>query len=91
MTSRSVDLSRAAWQKSSYSGSNGGQCVEVARNLPGVVAVRDSKDPDGPSLVVTAGEWQAFLDGVRRGVAQGSPGRVTFSAFSGTAARPAVT
>ena len=65
MTSRSVDVSRAAWQKSSYSGSNGGQCVEVARNLPGVVAVRDSKDPDGPSLIVTAGEWQAFLDGMR--------------------------
>ena len=41
MTSQGVDLSRAAWQKSSYSGSNGGQCVEVARNLPGVVAVRD--------------------------------------------------
>ena len=67
MTSRSVDLSRAAWQKSSYSGSNGGQCVEVARNLLGVVAVRDSKDPCGPSLIVTAGEWRAFLDGVRRG------------------------
>jgi hypothetical protein len=65
MTSRGVDLSRAAWQKSSYSGSNGGQCVEVARNLPGVVGVRDSKDPDGPSLIVTAGEWQAFLDGMR--------------------------
>ena len=91
MTSQGVDLSRAAWQKSSYSGSNGGQCVEVARNLPGVVAVRDSKDPDGPSLIVTAGEWQAFLDGVRRGAAPGLPGRVTFSAFSGTAARPAVT
>jgi len=31
------------------------------------VAVRDSKDPGGPSLIVTAGEWRAFLDGVRRG------------------------
>jgi hypothetical protein len=67
MSSRGVDLSRAAWRKSSYSGSNGGQCVEVARNLPGVVAVRDSKDPGGPSLVVTAGEWRTFLDGLRRG------------------------
>jgi hypothetical protein len=65
MTSQGVDLARAAWQKSSYSGSNGGQCVEVARNLRGFVAVRDSKDPGGPSLIVTAGEWQAFLDGVR--------------------------
>ena len=41
--------------------------MEVARNLLGVVAVRDSKDPCGPSLIVTAGGWRAFLDGVRRG------------------------
>jgi Domain of unknown function (DUF397) len=67
MTSQRVDLSRAIWQKSSYSGGNGGQCVEVARNLPGIVAVRDSKDPDGPRLVLTPGEWRAFSDGVRRG------------------------
>ena len=67
MTSRGVDLSRAVWRKSSYSGGNGGQCVEVARNLPGVVAVRDSKNPGGPSLIVTPGEWRAFLGGVRRG------------------------
>jgi Domain of unknown function (DUF397) len=67
MTSQDVDLSRAIWQKSTYSGSNGGQCVEVARNLPGIVAVRDSKDPDGPRLVVTPAEWRAFRDGVRRG------------------------
>ena len=71
MTSLGVDLSRAAWQKSSYSGSNGGQCVEVARNLPGIVAVRDSKHPDGPSLAFTPGEWQVFIDGVRHpGTAQ---------------------
>jgi hypothetical protein len=38
------------WQKSSYSGNGGGDCVEVARNLPHVVAVRDSKDPHGPVL-----------------------------------------
>jgi Domain of unknown function (DUF397) len=67
MTSQRVDLSRALWQKSTYSGGNGGQCVEVARNLPGIVAVRDSKDPDGPRLVVTLDEWRAFADGVRRG------------------------
>jgi hypothetical protein len=67
LTSRGVDLSRAAWRKSSYSGGNGGQCVEVARNLPGVVAVRDSKDPGAPCLVVAAGEWRAFIDGVRQG------------------------
>ncbi len=67
MTSHRVDLSRAVWQKSTYSGGNGGQCVEIARNLPGIVAVRDSKDPDGPRLVVTPDEWRAFSDGVRRG------------------------
>ena len=39
------------WRKSSYSGGNGGDCVEVARTLPAAIAVRDSKDPDGPALV----------------------------------------
>jgi hypothetical protein len=60
-----MDLTSAQWRKSSFSGSNGGGCVEVARNLPGVVAVRDSKDREGPALVFTPGEWRAFLDGVR--------------------------
>jgi hypothetical protein len=67
MTYHRVDLSRAVWQKSNYSGGNGGQCVEVARNLPGIVAVRDSKDPDGPRLVFTAAEWRAFVRSVRHG------------------------
>jgi hypothetical protein len=55
-----MDLDRATWRKSSYSGTNGGNCVEVAGNLPGVVAVRDSKDPDGPALVFTPAGWAAF-------------------------------
>jgi hypothetical protein len=55
-----------AWRKSSYSASNGGQCVEVARNLPAVVAVRDSKDPDGPRLAFTPAAWAAFLHTVKR-------------------------
>lgn len=55
-----MDLNRADWRKSSYSGTNGGACVEVARNLPGVVAVRDSKDPHGPALVFTRADWAAF-------------------------------
>ena len=59
-----MDVISAEWRKSSYSGNNGGQCVEVARNLTGVVAVRDSKDPDSGSLVFTAGEWRAFLSGI---------------------------
>ncbi|HEY0001001.1 MAG TPA: DUF397 domain-containing protein [Actinoplanes sp.] len=57
----------ADWHKSTRSGGNGGDCVEVARNLPGIVAVRDSKDPDGPALTFTRAEWSAFLAGVRAG------------------------
>ena len=53
------------WRKSSYSGNGGGDCVEVARNLPGVVAVRDSKNPDGPILTVSRDEWASFITRVR--------------------------
>jgi hypothetical protein len=52
------------WRKSSYS-SNQGNCVEVATGAPGEVAVRDSKDPDGPVLVFTTAEWQSFGAGVK--------------------------
>jgi hypothetical protein len=62
-----MDLTRAVWRKSSYSSGNGGNCVEIARNLPGVVAVRDSKDPDGPVLTLTWAEWQRFAAGVKAG------------------------
>jgi hypothetical protein len=61
-----MDLTRATWRKSSYSGGNGGQCVEVAQNLPGVVAIRDSKNP-GPALVITQEEWATFIDGTKAG------------------------
>ncbi len=60
MATPDTDLSRAAWRKSSYS-NNGGACVEVATNLPGLVAVRDTKDPSGPSLVFDANSWQSFI------------------------------
>jgi hypothetical protein len=60
----SIDLSRAEWHKSSYS-SQDGNCVEVAQNLPGVVAVRDSKNPDGSVLVVTLEEWREFLSSLK--------------------------
>ena len=62
-----ADVTRAVWRKSSYSSGNGGQCVEVARNLPGVVAVRDSKDPDGPNLAFAPDQWQAFTAAVKAG------------------------
>jgi Domain of unknown function (DUF397) len=53
------------WRKSSYSGGNGGDCVEVARALPAAIAVRDSKDPDGPKLIFTPADWAAFTQAVR--------------------------
>ena len=53
------------WRKSSYSGNGGGNCVEVALNLSGVVAVRDSKNPDGPVLTVSRAEWARFISYLR--------------------------
>jgi Domain of unknown function (DUF397) len=55
------------WIKSSYSGPNGDDCVEVAINLPGFVAVRDSKDPSGPMLTFSPTAWTDFLTGIRSG------------------------
>ncbi|MFH8382658.1 DUF397 domain-containing protein [Kitasatospora sp. NPDC018058] len=54
------------WFKSSYS-SNGGQCIEVSNSMPGVVPVRDSKDPQGPALVFQADAWHSFVTAVRSG------------------------
>jgi hypothetical protein len=62
-----MDLTRAEWRKASYSNGNGGACVEVAQNLPGIVAVRDSKDPGGPALAFAPASWQALLDGIKSG------------------------
>ncbi|WP_433375829.1 DUF397 domain-containing protein [Streptosporangium sp. CA-115845] len=62
-----MDLSTAIWRKSSRSSGNGGQCVEVAANLPEVVAIRDSKDPDGPKLLLTSTEWGTFVHGIKAG------------------------
>jgi hypothetical protein len=60
------DLSNAKWRKSSFSGAND-NCVEVACNLPGIIAIRDSKYPDGPVLAVTRMRWAAFTAAVRTG------------------------
>ncbi|WP_326829293.1 DUF397 domain-containing protein [Streptosporangium sp. NBC_01810] len=61
-----TNLSLFLWRKSSYS-NNGGNCVEVASNLPGIIGVRDSKNPAGSVLTFTPGEWSAFLSGVKSG------------------------
>jgi Domain of unknown function (DUF397) len=62
-----MDISRVMWRKASYSGSNGGGCVEVASIPVAVVAVRDSKDPDGPRLAFTPDGWKAFTRQVKMG------------------------
>lgn len=53
------------WRKSSYSGNGGSDCVEVARDLPHSVAVRDSKDADGPVLIVGRDDWARFIARIR--------------------------
>ncbi|MCZ7378661.1 DUF397 domain-containing protein [Micromonospora sp. WMMC250] len=60
-----TDLAGATWRKSTRSGGSGGNCVEVADNLPGVVGARDSKDPTGAALVFATATWAAFVDGVK--------------------------
>ncbi|WP_229402522.1 DUF397 domain-containing protein [Micromonospora okii] len=59
-----AELTGALWRKSSRS-NNGGNCVEVADNLPGVVGLRDSKDPEGPVLILEPRSWAAFVKGVK--------------------------
>ncbi|MEV1289755.1 DUF397 domain-containing protein [Micromonospora sp. NPDC049679] len=61
-----VDLSRAEWHKSSRSGPNCDNCVEVAF-VGGAIAVRDSKNPTGAALIFTPGEWNAFVGGAKDG------------------------
>ncbi|MCQ8832918.1 DUF397 domain-containing protein [Streptomyces malaysiensis] len=55
------NLSTTAWRKSSYSNNDGGMCVEVADNLPGIVPVRDSKNPEGPVLIFQNDAWSTFI------------------------------
>ena len=61
MASHEIDLSAAKWRKSSYSNGTGGECVEVASGLPGVIPVRDSKSQTGPVLLITPAAWSPFI------------------------------
>jgi hypothetical protein len=61
-----MDMSSATWRKSSYSGANGGNCIEIAAAAYSV-AVRDSKNPDGPVLIFGPKDWQRFADQVKTG------------------------
>ncbi|MFI7552405.1 DUF397 domain-containing protein [Micromonospora sediminimaris] len=56
-----AELIDARWRTSTRSSTNGGNCVEVADNLPGLVAVRDSKDRDGAVLVFGPAAWRTFV------------------------------
>ncbi|MFE2049874.1 DUF397 domain-containing protein [Streptomyces sp. NPDC059459] len=57
----SIDLSSVQWRKSSHSSGTGGECVEVTDDLPGLVPVRDSKNPHGPALLFPSAAWSAFV------------------------------
>ena len=64
----SSDLTSAPWRKSSYSGGDGGDCIEAAPGfITGVVPVRDSKDPHGPALLLTAAAFASFVSAVKSG------------------------
>ncbi|MFD5796197.1 DUF397 domain-containing protein [Streptomyces diastatochromogenes] len=65
MASSRIDLNEALWFKSSYSNEDGGNCVEVADNYPGLVPVRDSKTPHGPALILTADAWAPFVSALK--------------------------
>ncbi|MFE4513153.1 DUF397 domain-containing protein [Kitasatospora sp. NPDC056783] len=66
MSALEVDLTGAQWFKSSYS-QQGGDCVEVASEFPGLLPVRDSRDPHGPALVFLPSAWASFIAAVRSG------------------------
>lgn len=62
-----MDIGNVTWRKSSYSGANGGGCVEIAQFPASAVGVRDSKDPDGGNLLFSADVWAEFIQGIKHG------------------------
>ncbi|MEU2827399.1 DUF397 domain-containing protein [Streptomyces lavendulae] len=73
MASTRSELGAAAWRKSSYSTGDGGNCVEVADGVTGLVPVRDSKVPGGPVLMLSAAAWAPFVEALKGGTAPGGP------------------
>lgn len=57
----------ARWLKSSHSGGSNGSCVEFARNLPGLIPVRDSKNPAGATLALSPESWRGFVSALAAG------------------------
>ncbi|RPK46299.1 DUF397 domain-containing protein [Streptomyces sp. NBC_01260] len=62
-------LTTATWRKSTHSGGDGGNCLEVLDGVPDVVPVRDSKVTDGPALMFRTDAWASFVGGLKRGCA----------------------
>ncbi|MGW1268215.1 DUF397 domain-containing protein [Streptomyces sp. NPDC002491] len=63
---RAIDLSNVTWRKSSYSNTTGGDCLEVADQVPAVVPVRDSKAPGRGAVLFGADAWASFVGALRR-------------------------
>ncbi|MGY3201201.1 DUF397 domain-containing protein [Streptomyces sp. TE5632] len=61
----SPELISARWRRSSYSNANGGECIEITGDFPGIVPVRDSKTPHGPVVVVPAAAWDVFVNSLK--------------------------
>ncbi|MEV7007836.1 DUF397 domain-containing protein [Streptosporangium sp. NPDC051022] len=61
------EIDTATWRKSTLSGSDGGDCVEVAMLSSGNRGVRDSKNISGPALIFTSTAWNTFVTGVKNG------------------------
>ena len=60
-----ANLSAARWRKSSYSGNDSDNCVEIGRNVPALVPVRDSKDIERPALAFGVSAWSTFVEHVK--------------------------
>lgn len=61
-----TDRSATEWRKSSHSTGQGGDCVELAAITP-TIAIRDSKDPNGPHLIVSTATAQTVIDAIKQG------------------------